>query len=140
MVNKKAKFNYNILEEYTTGIILIGSEVKSVRLGHVSMDESYCYFKDGELYIKNLYIKPYEHSLDGLNSTRDRKLLLKKSELSKLKSTISEKGLTIVPLVLKVGARVKVIIGVGKGKKLYDKRETIKERDIKKQLARYERV
>ena len=140
MVNKKAKFNYNILEEYTTGIILIGSEVKSVRLGHVSMDESYCYFKDGELYIKNLYIKPYENSRDGLESTRDRKLLLKKSELSKLKSTVSEKGLTIVPLVLKVGARVKVIIGVGKGKKLYDKRETIKERDIKKQLARYERV
>jgi len=138
MVNRKARFNYNILDEYTSGIQLVGCEVKSIRLGHVSLEESYCYFKGNELFIKNMYIKPYEHSMNNSDPIRDRKLLLKKSELNKLKSTISEKGLTIIPLVLTVKNRVKLVIGVGKGKKLYDKRQAIKERDIKKQINKYE--
>ena len=105
--NRKARFNYEILEEYNAGIVLIGSEVKSIKSGHVSIEEAYCYFKDGELFIKNMYVKPYEMSRDELDSKRDRKLLLKKSELRKLESTISEKGLTLIPLMLTNKKRIK---------------------------------
>lgn len=136
MVNRKVRFNYDILEEYKAGIVLIGSEVKSIKSGDVSVDGSYCFFKDGELFIKNMYVKPYESSRNDLDPRRDRKLLLKKKEIKKLQIALSEKGLTIIPLALKNEGRIKVIIGVGRGKKLYDKKETIKERDIKKQLKR----
>jgi SsrA-binding protein len=134
MVNRKARFNYNILEEYKAGIVLVGSEVKSIKSNNTSIEGSYCYFKEGELFIKNMYVKPYESSRDDIDPRRDRKLLLKKKEIRKLEIMVNEKGLTIIPLVLKNEGRVKVIIGVGRGKKLYDKKETIKERDIKKQL------
>lgn len=136
MVNRKVRFNYDILEEYKTGIVLIGSEVKSIKSGDVSVDGSYCFFKDGELFIKNMYVKPYESSRNDLDPRRDRKLLLKKKEIKKLQTVVNEKGLTIVLLNIKNEGRIKIIIGVGRGKKLYDKKETIKERDIKKQLKR----
>ncbi|MFN7656205.1 MAG: SsrA-binding protein [bacterium] len=136
MVNRKVRFNYDILEEYKAGIVLIGSEVKSIKSGDVSVDGSYCFFKDGELFIKNMYVKPYESSRNDLDPRRDRKLLLKKKEIKKLQIALSEKGLTIIPLALKNEGRIKVIIGVGRGKKIYDKKETIKERDIKKQLKK----
>ena len=83
MVNRKVRFNYDILEEYKAGIVLIGSEVKSIKSGDVSVDGSYCFFKDGELFIKNMYVKPYESSRNEMDPRRDRKLLLKKKEIKK---------------------------------------------------------
>jgi SsrA-binding protein len=136
MVNRKAKFNYNILEEFKAGIVLKGSEVKSVKAGELSVDESYCLFVDGELYIRGMYIKPYEKSLDKLNPTRDRKLLLKKKELNKIQLQLNDKGLTLVPLVVTNKGLIKVIIGIGKGKKNWDKRQSIKDRDVKRELSR----
>jgi len=136
MVNRKAKFNYNILEEYKAGIVLTGPEVKSIKANEMSVDESYCLFINGELYIRGMYVKPYEKSREKIEPTRDRKLLLRKSELRKIESTLTDKGLTLVPLVVTNKGLIKVIIGVGRGKKDYDKRNAIKDRESKRELAR----
>lgn len=136
MVNRKAKFNYTILEEFKCGIVLLGSEVKSVKSNEMSIDESYCLLINGELFIRGMYIKPYEKSRDALNPTRDRKLLLRKKELNKIESQMSDKGLTIVPLVVTDKGLIKVVIGIGRGKKNYDKRQSLKAKDAEREISR----
>jgi SsrA-binding protein len=132
--NRIASFNYFLLEKFTTGIVLFGPEVKSIRNGDVSIKESYCYIKDGEVWIKNMFIKPYEKSRIEFDPKRDRKLLLKKKEIRKIESILIDKGKTLIPVNIEIGLLIKVNISIGKGKKNYDKRESIKERDIKREI------
>lgn len=135
--NKKARFNYEFLEEYKAGIVLNGCEIKSIRMGNVNMGESYCIFNNGELFIKNMHITPYENAgYENLDPIRDRKLLLTKRELNKLNQKIKEKGLTIVPVKMFIDERgfAKLNIALAKGKHTYDKKQTIKERDIDRQM------
>jgi SsrA-binding protein len=130
--NKKVKFEYTILDTYQAGIILTGTEVKSIRLGNVNLTDTYCYFKDDELFVKNISI-----SLANGEPKRERKLLLKKSQLRKLKSKLIN-GLTIVPTKIYFNERnlIKVEIVLAQGKKLHDKRESIKTRDIQREIQR----
>ena len=137
--NKKATFDYFILDDYIAGIELFGTEIKSIRLGKASISDSYCSFINNELYLINSYISEYEFgNIRNHETKRNRKLLLRKDELRKLKIKVTEKGLTIVPLSFFINDKglCKVKIGVAKGKKEYDKRETIKDRDIKRDLER----
>ena len=130
--NKKTRFEYTFLETYEAGIVLTGMEVKSIRLGNVNLTDTYCYFKDDELFVKNISI-----SLANGEPKRERKLLLKKSQLRKLKSKLIN-GLTIVPTKIYFNERnlIKVEIVLAQGKKLHDKRNTIKERDIQRDLQK----
>jgi SsrA-binding protein len=130
--NKKTRFEYTFLETYEAGIVLTGMEVKSIRLGNVNLTDTYCYFKDDELFVKNISI-----SLANGEPKRERKLLLKKSQLRKLKSKLIN-GLTIVPTKIYFNERnlIKVEIVLAQGKKLHDKRNTIKERDIQRDIQR----
>ena len=138
--NKKAYFEYFILEKYTAGIQLQGSEVKSIRNGKVSIVEAYCYISNGELFIKGMHIA--EHKEGGKHNNhlplRDRKLLMNKKEIFKLDKSLSQKGLTIVPIevIISTTGFIKVNIGLGKGKHLYDKKQSIKEKDLKRDLER----
>lgn len=132
--NRSATHHYAIEDTLSAGIVLMGSEIKSIRASKVSFADSYCFFNDaGELFIKNLNIASYSNAgyADHL-PTRERKLLLTKKELKKWQQKIKEKGMTIVPLSIYIneGGLAKMNIGIGKGKKLYDKRQSIKERDI----------
>lgn len=138
IVNKKARFNYEILDTFEAGIVLKGTEVKSLRQKKVSVQESYAKINNGEVFIVSLNISPYEmgnrfnHEPD-----RDRKLLLKKHEIKRLTGKLAEKGLTLVPLKLYFkNGKAKVLLGLGKGKALYDKRKTIRDRDAKRDMAR----
>lgn len=138
--NKPATFEYAIEDRLTAGIILTGSEIKSVRVSKVSFNDSYCFFSRGELWIKSLHIGIYENAgYAGHDPVRERKLLLNKRELRKWEQKIKEKGLTIVPLSMYVNEKgiAKLDIGLGRGKKLHDKRETIKNRDIDKEIKRH---
>jgi len=128
--NKKTRFEYNFLETYEAGIVLTGMEVKGIRQGNVNLTDTYCFFKENDLWVKNIFI-----SLGNDDSKRERKLLLKKAELKKLKSKLIN-GLTIVPTKIYINDRgfVKVEIVLAQGKKLYDKRESIKNRDIEREL------
>lgn len=135
--NKPATFHYEIVDKLTAGIVLVGSEIKSIRLGKVSFADSYCYFRDGELWIKNLHIAEYVNAgYAGHDPTRERKLLLTKRELGRWQQKMKEKGFTVVPLSLFIqdNGFAKLNIGLGRGKKTYDKREALKERDVKKAL------
>lgn len=136
--NKKAHFNYEIIERFTAGIVLEGSEVKSIRLGNIRINDSFVSIKNGEVWLKNSFIKQYEKASSFVPKTdRDRKLLLNKNEILKLKQKSAEKGLTIVPLSAGFsGSLVKVEIGLCRGKKLYDKKQTLKEKDIQKSAQR----
>jgi SsrA-binding protein len=136
IVNKKVRFEYEILRTEVAGIMLIGSEVKSIKAGKVSLSESYCTFINGELVLKNANITEMSSSYTH-KSTQDRKLLLKKVELGRLQKELV-KGLTIVPYRIFENERgmIKVEVVLGRGKKLHDKRETIKNRDIQKELGR----
>jgi len=138
--NKKAFFEYEILEKHIAGIKLLGSEVKSIRGGKVSIPESYCYIKDDELFIKGMHVaeftggnKHYNH-----NPLRDKKLLMNKKEIVKLNESLGQKGLTIVPLDVFISKNgfVKITIGLGKGKHLYDKSKAIKLRDLDRDSKR----
>ena len=137
--NKKPEYQFFLIDRYTAGIVLTGTEIKSIRAGKASVGESFCVFLGSELFIKNMYIAEYSHG-SAFNHVprRDRKLLLNKRELRKLQGKIKEKGLTIIPVVLFIdeNGRAKIEIALAKGKKLYDKRETLKEKDIKRQLQR----
>lgn len=138
--NKQASFEYAFLDKYIAGIVLTGTEIKSIRKSQVSLQEAYCYFVEGELWIKNMHIAPYEQgNIYNHEEKRDRKLLLTRHELNKLIKN-KEKGLTIVPIQLFIDEnnRAKIQIALAKGKKLYDKRQDIKERDVKRELARHQ--
>ncbi len=139
IINKKAKFNYFIEDEYTAGIVLTGSEIKSIRKRNVSISESFCEFNDNtELFITKMYIKEYENSSYNRNSLSQRKLLLNKKELKKLKKKVADVGLTIIPLKLFINdsGLAKIKIALVKGKKLYDKRQSLKEKEIKRDLEK----
>lgn len=131
--NRKARYNYELIDDYQCGIVLNGCEIKSLRNGNANMVDSYCVFVGGELYIRNFYIKEYENKgFVRLDPNRDRKLLLKKNELRKLQTKIKEKGLAIIPTKIYINdrGRAKVCIYLAKGKHSYDKKQSIKERDI----------
>ena len=139
IINKKAKFNYFIEDEYTAGIVLTGSEIKSIRKRNVSITESFCEFNDNtELFVTKMYIKEYENSSYNRNSLSQRKLLLNKKELKKLKKKVADIGLTIIPLKLFINdsGLAKIKIALVKGKKLYDKRQSLKEKEIKRDLQK----
>lgn len=134
--NKKARHDYFILEEYEAGIVLKGTEVKSVRQGKVSIKESYCQINNAEIFVFGMHISPYEQgNIYNVDPLRTRKLLLNKREILKLIGKAKEKGLTLVPLkvYLKYGL-VKLEIGLAKGKKIYDKRETIAKKDAERRM------
>lgn len=139
--NKRARFEYELLETFEAGIVLTGDEIKSVRLGHFSIVDCYGFIKDGECFLRNSYIKEYSNSFDagrfGDTTRRDRKLLLHKYEILKMKKFIEQDRLTIVPTKAYFsGSNIKVEIAVARGKKLYDKRESLKKKDITKKLNR----
>ena len=136
--NRKAKYDYNILEEIECGIELVGTEVKSIRNGSVNLKDSYAIIKNGEAYLLNTHISLYEEgNIFNHEETRTRKLLLHKKEILKLNDKIRIEGYTLIPLKMYfVKNKVKVLLGICKGKKLYDKRETIKKRDMERELRK----
>lgn len=139
ILNRKAKFNYFIEEELECGIELLGNEVKSIREGSCNIKDGYAVIKKDEVFVINMFIKKYSHSSFFTESeTRPRKLLLHKKEIKKLKEKIEKEGYTLIPLKIYFNKdnRAKLLLGVCKGKKNYDKRETIKERDIKRKIER----
>lgn len=140
--NPVARHNYNITDTIETGIVLAGTEIKSIRNGKVNLKDSYASIKDGEVYIHSMHISPYEHgNIFNKNPLRDRKLLLNKQEIQKLIGLISQKGYTLVPVSLYFkGSKVKLELGIGKGKKLYDKREDLKKKDAQMYMKRYPTV
>jgi SsrA-binding protein len=138
--NKKAKFEYELIDKYDAGIQLTGPEVKSVRSGKASIAEAYCYLKKHEVWIKSMHISPYEPASynNPITPTRDRKLLLNKNEIEKLEKAMKNKGLTIVPLkvFLAKSGYVKVRISLARGKKYHDKRHDLKEKQDKRAMDR----
>lgn len=138
--NKKARFEYEILDKYTAGIVLTGTEIKSIRNSKASISESFCEFNDsGELFVVNMYIEEYLYGTHYNHKPRaERKLLLNKRELKKLNREVNNTGLTIVPLKLFINDNgfAKLIVALAKGKKLHDKRESMKDRDNKRDLDR----
>lgn len=135
--NKPATYEYAIEDKVTAGIVLMGSEIKSIRAGRVSFADSYCFFHLDELFVKNLNIAEYQNAgYAGHLPTRERKLLLTKRELNRWQQKIKEKGMTIVPLAIFTNEKglAKMELGLGKGKKLYDKRQSIKERELNRSL------
>lgn len=137
--NKKAYFEYHILDKYIAGISLLGTEIKSIRSGKVNINDSFCSFLSDGLYIRNMHISEYSHgSFYNHEARRDRKLLLTKKELKKLLVKGEERGYTIIPLRLFISSRgfAKLEIALAQGKKDFDKRETIKERENKRELDR----
>lgn len=139
IANKKAYHDYFIQDEFIAGIMLTGTEIKSVRKGKVNLSDSYCSFKENELFVIGMHISEYENaSFVKHDPKRDRKLLLTKRELRRLKSNVQEKSLTIIPLNLFINERglAKLHIALAKGKHTYDKKESLKEKDIKRELER----
>ena len=137
--NKRAGFEYELLDKYIAGIQLKGTEIKSIREGKVNLQDGYCYFSGGEAFVKGVSISPYDQGTHyNHEADRERKLLLKKSEIARLASKVEEKGLALIPLRLFINDRgyAKMEIGLGRGKKLHDKRNSIKEKDIKRELSR----
>ena len=137
--NKKAYFSYSISGKYIAGIQLKGAEIKSVRIGNVNINESYCQVKNDEIWIKNIDITRYKFCQDSeYFARRDRKLLLNQIEIKKIRKDINEKGMSLIPTKLIINEKgfAKLELGIGKGKKLYDKRQAIKKRDAKIEIAR----
>jgi SsrA-binding protein len=138
--NRSAYHDYFIEDKYDAGMVLVGTEIKSIRDGKVSFADSFCIFHQGELWVKNMHIAEYRFGTTNNHiAVHDRKLLLNKRELRKLEGKLKDKGYTIVPLRIFFNEKglAKLEIGLGKGKKLYDKRETIKERDTDREIKRY---
>ena len=143
ILNKRAKFEFEFIEKYTAGIVLAGTEIKSIRLGKASIADSFCEFQNGELFMINSHVDEYSFGTHYNHKAKsERKLLLNKKELKSLNKSVQNKGLTIVPLRLFTNEKglAKVEIALAKGKKLYDKRETIKDRDNKIDLARLKKA
>ncbi len=137
--NKRASFEYHLLDRYTAGLALLGTEIKSIREGKVNINDSFCTFFEKGLYIRNMHIAEYSHgSFYNHESKRDRQLLLTKREMKKLRAKGEEKGYTIVPLRIYISSRgfAKIDIALAQGKKDYDKRDSIKEKDTKRELDR----
>lgn len=137
--NRRATFDYTISDTYTAGIVLTGTEIKSIRQGKASLVDTFCYVDKGEVWVKNMYIAEYFYgTYNNHVARRDRKLLLNKKEIAKLEKNGKETGFTIIPLRLFINDRglAKLVIGVARGKKEYDKRQSIKEREDKVAMAR----
>ena len=135
--NKRATFDYEILEEYVAGVVLVGTEIKSLRLGKASLVDSYCYFEQGELWIRNVNIAEYTWgTCNNHVPKRDRKLLLNRKELNKLQRSLQDRGLTVVGLRIFINERglAKIVVGLARGRKSFDKREYIKENDAKREM------
>ena len=143
ILNKRAKFEYEFIEKFSAGIVLTGTEIKSIRLGKANIADSFCEFQNGELFMINSHIEEYAYGTHFNHKAKsERKLLLNKKELKSLLKSVQNKGLTIVPLRLFTNEKglAKVDIALAKGKKLYDKRETIKDRDNKIDLNRLKKA
>ena len=131
--NKRASFDYELLDTYQAGIVLTGTEIKSIRLGKASLVDTFCFFNNGELWVKNMYIAEYFYgTYNNHQARRDRKLLLTKKELQKIQRLSKESGFSVIPTKIYISDKglAKIIVAVAKGKKVYDKRESIKERKI----------
>lgn len=138
--NRAAFHEYFIDTRYVAGMVLLGTEIKSIRAGKVSFNDSYCQIHKGELWLKSLHIAEYSHgNLNNHDPVRDRKLLLQKREIRKIEGKLKEKGFTIVPLHIYFNDKnlVKIEIGLAKGKKLHDKRETLRNKDVEREMKRY---
>lgn len=136
--NRKARHDYHVDETFEAGVALKGTEVKSIRAGKASLNEAFAYLQSGEVWLKNMYVKPYEFGThNNHDERRDRKLLLKKSEIREIDKYINQKGYALIPLKLyfKRGY-AKILVGLGRGKKSYDKRDDIKEKDARRELDR----
>ena len=137
--NRQASYEYELLDKWIAGIVLTGTEIKSIREGKINLQDGYGYFNNGELFVKGVNISPYAQGTHyNHEATRERKLLLKRSELKKLEARTEEKGLTLVPTRLFINDRgfAKMEIALGRGKKMHDKRDSIKERDAKRELSK----
>lgn len=137
--NRRARYDYEIVDTYTAGIVLTGTEIKSIRQGKASLADTYCYVDNGEVWVKNMYIAEYFYgTYNNHTERRERKLLLNRKEIRQLEKSSKEAGFTIVPLRMFLSERgyAKLVIGVGRGKKEYDKRQSIKEREDKRSMAR----
>lgn len=136
--NKKARFDYEIIDTYEAGIVLTGTEIKSIRAGKAQLRDSYAVIRNGEIFLLNMHISHYEQgNIFNHEETRTRKLLLHKKEILKLRDKLETEGLTLVPIKLYFkGNKAKIQLGIAKGKKNYDKRETIKQRDIDRDLKK----
>jgi SsrA-binding protein len=137
--NRRASFDYSLIETFTAGIVLLGTEIKAIREGKASLVDSFCYFRNGEVFVRNLNISIYtEGNLYNHEPTRERKLLLNKQELTKLQKKLVDKGLTLIPTLLFTSdsGYAKLEIAVAKGKKMFDKRDDMKAKDIDRDLKR----
>ena len=137
--NKRATFDYELLDTFTAGIVLTGTEIKSIRQGKVSLVDTFCIVEKGEVWVKNMYIAEYFYgTYNNHNARRDRKLLLNRKEIRKLESAIRTSGFTVVPTRLFINDKglAKLIVAIARGKKEYDKRNSIKDRDDKREMAR----
>lgn len=137
--NKRASYDYELLDQYTAGVVLVGSEIKSIRANKASLVDSYCYFSHGELWIKNMYIAEYSYaSYNNHVERRERKILLSRKELRKLEEDLKNPGHTIIPVRLFINDRglAKLVIALARGKKQYDKRASIRDREDKRRLER----
>lgn len=137
--NKRATFDYELIDTYTAGIVLTGTEIKSIRMGKASLVDTFCYFMNGELWVKNMHIAEYSYgSYNNHSVRRERKLLLTRKELEKLERTSQDPGFTIVPVRMFINDKglAKVVIALAKGKKQYDKRQALREKDDKRDMAR----
>lgn len=137
--NRRATFDYEIVETFTAGLVLTGTEIKSIRGGHASLVDTFCYLNNGEVWVKNMNIAEYFYgTYNNHSARRDRKLLLNRKEIQRLQRNGKEAGFTIVPLRLFINERglAKLVIGIARGKKEYDKRQSIREREDKRNLAR----
>ena len=137
--NRKAYYEFHIHEEFEAGVVLVGSEVKSIRMGNVTLADSFIYLKDGEVWLKNMIVARYKssHPLTKHEENRDKKLLLCRKEINRIERKLQDKGTTAIPLSIFLKRnRIKIKIGVATGKKLYDKRKSIKEKDLKRDQQR----
>ena len=137
--NKRARFDFEIIDTYTAGIVLTGTEIKSIRMGKASLVDTFCYVDNGEVWVKNMYVAEYmQGSYNNHAARRDRKLLLNAKEIRSLQKDSKEAGFSIVPLRLFINDKglAKLVIGLGRGKKEFDKRQSIREREDKRSMAR----
>jgi SsrA-binding protein len=137
--NRKAGFNYEWLDKFVAGIQLTGPEIKSIRAGEASIGEAFCYIHEGEIFVKNMYVKEYSNAgYEAQEPRRERKLLLNKQEIGKLEKKLKDQALTIIPLALFINDRgwAKLEIALARGKKLHDKRDSLKDKDLKREMER----